>query len=236
MPTPAAYPINVVCLGDSLTNGSYPQDMQAILRRSFSLRSWNVKALGICGSNTQEWMQMHLHGNARRQLAAGGVDVYVLLLGTNDALKTLPFSGEMFHQRLEQITQTLLDEHVPVILISPPPVGPGDYAKYIDATLISNDIREICAQVADELRCGFVDGFSVFGGTRPSASSYIDGVHLSPSGNRMLANAVAKHVGEAISTSGNEDMDSDDEHSEQGMPESWFSDLMQDVRQILQVS
>jgi len=187
--------VNVVCVGDSLTEGGYPNVLQELLNSHEPSCQWHVHTCAVIGSCTKDWVQSHIAGNALQRIAAGGVDVYLVMLGTNDAQRGRNFSEQVFHQNMTQIAKTLMKQGVPVILVTPAPVEPGgSFTKFIDVALVNSAIPRICPQVAAAVGCSHADAFSALGGSAPKHEAFIDGVHLSPEGNRLVANSVLKRV------------------------------------------
>jgi len=195
--------MNVACIGDSLTEGggvacnnSYPNLLQNLLNAQEPSCHWNCHNLGVIGSCTAEWLSTHLADKPHRNAAAGGVDLYLVMLGTNDAPSNKAFQEHAFHDRLTQVVRTLMNGGTTVIVVTPPPVSShGQFSKFIDAAVMNTLMPRIYAQVAAEIGCPCCsDVFSALGGATPKREAFIDGVHLMPEGNQMIAGALLNPI------------------------------------------
>lgn len=195
-------PINVACIGDSLTEGGYTKNLQEVLNSRDPSCNWNVKKWAQLGSTTKDWVQKFLvgPGNGLQSLVASGVDVFVIMLGTNDCQAHLPFSENFTMDNLTKIVQTFKAIGAPIVLATPPPIfkGGGQYADYMNANNLANVITRIVKQIAASQGCAHCDVFSALGGARPNPQAYTDGVHLHPEGNRLVAEAIAPVVMSAV--------------------------------------
>jgi len=187
--------VNVACIGDSLTQGGYPSVLQELLKAREPSCEWRVHNLGFLGADTKDWLERYLASSKVRGVAAAGVDVYCVMLGTNDAQVKLSFNEQHYRERLTQIGRALMNEGVPVLLISPPPVEPGAFfTKHIDVRVANTMLPRIVPEIANGIGCGFADAFSALGGAVPKHEALADGVHLTQEGNRLVANAVLNAV------------------------------------------
>lgn len=193
--------VNVACIGDSLTDGgscnnSYPNLLQNLLNAREPSCQWNCNNLGVVGSCTAEWLSTHLADKPHRAAAAGGVDVYLVMLGTNDAPSNKAFQEHAFRDRLTKIVRTLMNGGASVLLVTPPPVGShGQFSKFIDAAVMNTLMPMIYPQVAAAAGCTYCsDVFSALGGAMPKREAFIDGVHLMPEGNKMIAGALLNPI------------------------------------------
>lgn len=181
----------VVCIGDSLTNGGYPDVLQELLNTSEPSCRWNVQSWANVGSDTRDWLKF-LANNAIQRYPA---DIYVLMLGTNDCQVASRgtfrgFTEEGYRDRLTQIARIVMRSGSPVIIVTPPPVDVGTFAGLIDRDLVNTILPRICPQVAAALGCDSGDAFTALGGAAPKHQAFVDGVHLSPEGNILVAQAV----------------------------------------------
>jgi len=193
--------VNIGCVGDSLTEGGYPRVLQELLNARESSCQWHLHNLGILGSSTKEWANIHIPAKAHHPpgISAGGIDLYLVMLGTNDAQVSTKFNEQMFCEQLSRIGRHLGDEGATVLLITPPPVEPGgSFTQFIDVTVMNSVIPRIMPQVAATLGCGCADAFSALGGSKPKHEALIDGVHLTPEGNKLIAHAILNQVHQVV--------------------------------------
>lgn len=197
--------VNIGCVGDSLTEGGslggYPRLLQDLLNAREPSCQWILHNMGVPGSFTKEWADTILPSRSHYPsgMATGGIDLYLVMLGTNDAQLRLWPSDQSFSDRLSRIGKALLAEGAVVIIISPPPVEPGgSFAQHFDAAILNSVIPRIVPQVAASIGCGHADAFSALGGLNPKREAFIDGVHLSKEGNKLIANAMVNEVHQMV--------------------------------------
>lgn len=193
--------VNIGCVGDSLTEGGYPRVLQDLLNAREPSCQWILHNMGVPGSNTKEWADTILPSRSHYPsgMATGGIDLYLVMLGTNDAQLRRWSSEQSFSDRLSRIGKALLEEGAAVMIISPPPVEPGgSFTQHFDAAILNSVIPRIVPQVAASIGCGHADAFSALGGLNPKHEAFIDGVHLSKEGNKLIANAMVNEVHQMV--------------------------------------
>jgi len=198
--------VNIGCVGDSLTQGGYPRVLQDLLSGREPSCKWNLHNMGVLGAESKEWADSILPSRSHNP-SGMAIDLYLVMLGTNDAQQGhwqansfLTGSAEQaFSARLSQIGKALLAEGAAVMFISPPPVAPGGIlSQNFDASILNSVIPRIVPQVAASIGCGYADAFSALGGLQPKREAFLDGVHLSPEGNKLVANAIVNQVHQTV--------------------------------------
>lgn len=183
----------MACVGDSLTGG-YVGPLQEIIKSREPGSQARITRHGIDGmacSDLRQWIQNAGLG------VEGGVDIVVLLMGTNDGSSqmTQRWDEQRFVESLTALIREVQKQcqGSPRFLIGvPPPVYPDKmWSHLFDATIINKVLPRLVPSVAANLGFGVVDIFTALGGaglTRPSLS--FDGVHCSPEGYKVMAEAV----------------------------------------------
>ena len=141
-------------------------------------------------------------------------DMVIILVGTNDLLNTQKLvSVETFKQNINLLTDSCIEHHIPVVLVSPPTVDPiylyqrHDSVKFgISPIKKLEQGRDAMKQVCKEKDIPFVDLLSFlqyFNIPRHNSddiiinlknSNAVDGVHFTKKGNELLANYIYCHL------------------------------------------
>jgi lysophospholipase L1-like esterase len=181
--------MRVLCLGDSLTESSYPRHLAAELERRGVAAE--VRSLGFPGATSRELLAAMYEVDLSR-LAP---ELCVLLVGTNDSridLNHVP--TPKFCQALESLATLLLQPFGPgtarpqLVLCTPPPVQPVPFHFSEDSTRrLEQEIRPAIRVLGRRLRVPVVEL-----GDRLGAGDLQPGdVHPTEEGYRRIAAAVA---------------------------------------------
>jgi len=217
-----AQAVNVVCVGDSLTHAfrgeGYPCVLQRLLSQQHPNQKWCVKNEGMVNAATTDWLSGHLSSGQFKQTLAGGCDVVVIMLGTNDCrigestwMLDTPgqlqdiyqasgfnanagFNEQSFCSNLTQVVRTLMTQvpNASILLATPPPIAdPNTWAASgLNSSTVNTVLPRVVPQIAASLGIPCIDCFSALGGAMPKQSCFWDGIHLSQEGESMVASAV----------------------------------------------
>ena len=133
-----------------------------------------------------------------------GLDAIVIMLGTNDCKAVFTDSLKMVPKNMETLL-TKIKEHPAyqkfkpaIFVVSPPPFGPEEMliAKYRDggqrlATLIPK-----FKKIAEKEGCTFIDNYNDIKGIFKYVT--IDGIHLKPEGQKLMATIIDKKIQETL--------------------------------------
>jgi len=190
--------VNVACLGDSNTTpqgGNYATLLQKAFlgdeklsnlrdpRKSSKKCRYEVRAFGKGGSTAGAGRQFYGETEEFRRALAHAADVYVVMLGTNDAMRRggVPSRAE---EGLSQIIDAVraANGQSEILLVLPP--GRSEQCRL--RRNLTETVHPLVREVAAKKRCALV-----VPAIEDDASSYRpDGVHLSQMGAEAVARAV----------------------------------------------
>ncbi|MCX6840967.1 MAG: GDSL-type esterase/lipase family protein [candidate division WOR-3 bacterium] len=177
--------MRVLCLGDSLTEGTVGVGFIPFLREFLSGHEYvnlGVNGDTIAGLRRRaERLAPHLRG-----------DVAVVWIGTNDVLtypdwvENSPVAEEDYRLMLRAVAA-----RVRVVFAVPPLVaGPG-LAEMYEYSL--GRATEMVRRLSEEAGCRYLDIQSSFAG-RPGREFTVDGTHLNDAGARLVAEVLSEYL------------------------------------------
>lgn len=173
----------VVCLGDSLTAGyglDQAQAYPALLQKSIDALGWKFKVVnaGLSGETTAGGLR-RLDWVLKRR-----IDVMVLALGGNDALRGIPL--ETTRRNLDQIlTRTRAKNPGAQLIVAGMLIPPNWGREYF------NGFRAIFPQLAKKHQAGLIPFLLEGVGGKPELN-FPDGIHPTAEGHRIVARNVWK--------------------------------------------
>lgn len=179
----SAEPKVVVCLGDSLTAGyglDQAQAYPALLQKSIDALGWKFKVVnaGLSGETTAGGLR-RLDWVLKRR-----IDVMVLALGGNDALRGIPL--ETTRQNLDQIlTRTRAKNPGVQLVVAGMLIPPNWGREYF------NGFRAIFPQLAKKHQARLIPFLLEGVGGKPELN-FPDGIHPTAEGHRVVATNVWK--------------------------------------------
>lgn len=201
----------ILCYGDSLTWGYNPIDgtrypfnqrWPGILQRELGTEFRVIEE--ALNGRTTNWDSPFLPDrNGRKMLAAvletqSPVDIFILMLGTNDLWKSFNFSASEIATGCFSLIWTVQKSQcapglgIPeILLIAPPPLGKlSTFMEFFfqGRHKVSTELSKEYGKVAEVTGCHFLDS------SRFVKASKVDGVHLDQTDNRKLADAVKKKI------------------------------------------
>lgn len=124
---------------------------------------------------------------AVQTIALPKADMLILMLGSNDLLQCPGLSAETCGERMERFLAAILAEapvSLKVLLVAPPPMGPGTWISDTRTLVESCRLAECYEAVAHRLGIAFADA-----GAWDVELAY-DGVHFSEEGHRTFASKI----------------------------------------------
>jgi acyl-CoA thioesterase I len=180
---PAAEPVRIVALGDSLTSGhrlprtdAYPARLEAALKED------GVDAVvvnhGVSGDTSA--------GGLRRLSAAleARPDILIVALGVNDGLRGVPVA--QVRRNLEQIIETAQARGVTVVLCAMEALPLYGWQYTVD-------FHNLYTQLADKYKVSLVP-FILMGVLGNPDLMSPDGIHPNAAGTRMIASTILPFV------------------------------------------
>ena len=213
--------IKVVCLGDSITEGfglSYDENYPYLLQKQLG-DNYKVINAGVCAHCvTDEVLPNgrivglpYTHTEKYADGIAAKGDIYIILLGTNDAQDGMFDDGSAvdqgnnvfawhgnFIKHYERILEDVRRENASakIYIGRPTPVlsciWPKHQQKYLDVIL--EKIDEIAARNPDVFVIDFFSEFQARGGEWLKAAYQQDGLHPGPDGARLIARLAGDRI------------------------------------------
>ena len=181
---------SIYCIGDSLTYGelpntdgrrgtTYPATLESLLGNgcrvtNLGLRARSLISAGICYLNEPEY----------RESINAAADMYIIMLGTNDASLGEKWDAGEYERNLRKVVDAYrkANPDAAIVLIAPPTVlqdkNTGEY--HMDQGLLKGSIRSIVKKVASEKNAAYIDGFAETAANPKWIGA--DGVHFTEKG------------------------------------------------------
>ncbi len=179
-------PINVSCVGDSITEWSgYPASLQTLLGSSYKVGNFGVAGAAV----SPTWHEAYVSKSEFCDSKDFAPAIVVIMLGTNDAHDYQ--SASTFTSDYKQLVSEYqaLPSRPRIILVKPPPIFDNGFE--LSDTNLDGYVIPCIEQVACELGLPTVD---VNGALVNYPEFFVDGVHLNSEGGL----AIAMKVFEAI--------------------------------------
>ncbi len=188
----------IACVGDSITYGQgvspnrLTQSFPAVLQSLSGITTLNFGKSGRTLQNEGD-----LPYTAEPEYTASlecGADLYIIMLGTNDA-RAFQWNSDRYEEELREFVKTYqsLPNSPQVVLMQPPKVFTEyDYSNSkISNSVIKNQIYNIVKNVGDELGCKVIDLYSL---TENHSDWFTDGVHPNEEGNRIIGEYIYSEI------------------------------------------
>lgn len=207
----------VLNVGDSITEGArvgdYSTILQELLGDDYEIVNAGRSGATYTRTDPRDYRRMDVYEKA----IATPANIVTIMLGTNDSKVNAsnpdqniwPKAAPTFAEDVRDQVRTFesLPTSPTVWLVLPPPAT-DDNAFSIKGSVIAGEIIPILLRVAAEERIGTIDlwhselatlsddGLTTEGGV-VRAEHFLDGVHPSASGNRVIAGKMARVIGDA---------------------------------------
>ncbi len=200
-PTPAIIKgkKHIACIGDSTTFGA---GVKGVLEQTWAYYlnqklgdEYQVLNYGINARTLQkEGDYPYINDKFYRESKRGCADIYLIMLGTNDA-KPYNWNAGRFEQQLDSFCDEYirLKHHPRVILMTPPHCFAdrvtGVVGFDIDGNILNNEVPEIVKRTAETKGLLNIDLNSL---TSDHEEWFADGVHPNAAGNYRIAEYIAE--------------------------------------------
>ncbi|MFQ6082899.1 MAG: SGNH/GDSL hydrolase family protein [Candidatus Aminicenantia bacterium] len=191
--------IVVLCVGDSITDSSYPDYLEDILiSQGIKVRVWNY---GRNGNTSGEYLKF-LRLN-KDWLKEKHPNFILLQLGTNDVRIDTDFTpADKFYQNMKEIIKIFREFEDPnrkkskilIATILPVPNNVGFPFSEKSRERVRNEINPLIKKIAEEENLPLVDNYSIF----IKNPEYLPGIHPSEEGYRTLAESWYQKLEEMI--------------------------------------
>lgn len=194
-------PLIVACIGDSITAGGYPKDLQAALGDGWKVLNFGVNSRTALVDGTEctgkgelGYVKTLVYENSLKSKA----NAVILLIGTNDSkTKNIVGKEELFKRDYAALVDKYLSmETKPVVIVALSP-----HAKSSGWTISDERIRTIInpiqRAVAEERGLTVVDTYTLF---KDNATTifYGDGIHPNEKGRKLLAEVFSAKLKELV--------------------------------------
>jgi len=179
-------PINVACIGDSITEWSgYPALLQIMLGENYNVGNFGVGQAAV----SPKWYKPYVKQSEFEKSKDFGPSIVVIMLGTNDA-HTYQSADDFASDYEELISeyQTLADTPQ-ILLVKPPPIYENELE--LSGTNLDENVIPAIEQVAEDMNLPIVDVNSALAN---HPEYFEDGVHPNDEG----ALTIAMEISEAI--------------------------------------
>ncbi len=181
---------SIYCIGDSLTFGvmpntpgkreiTYPDTLASLLGEGYE-----VVNLGKPGRSLTSGGVWYLKVPEYQESIDAAADMYIIMLGTNDANLWEKWDAEEYEQDLNKVVDTYRDANpdTVIVLIAPPTVLPDESTGKIqmDKSLLEGFIHDTVQKVAEEKNTLFIDLFEKT--TEHPEWIGADGIHFTQEG------------------------------------------------------
>lgn len=188
-------PIRVACIGDSITRGTeYTLDLWALIGPDYVIGDFGVGGATVSLHSEAAYMNKTACETAK----AFEPDMVFVMLGTNDADKTLNETTEEFVADyillLEEFEE--LPTKPEMYLMMPPPIYNTSLS--LSGELFAERVQPGIREVADQTGLTLIDAYSPLLG---HPDLFVDGVHPTAGGAQKIAEAVYAAVSWPIKNS-----------------------------------
>lgn len=179
-----AGPINVACIGDSITEWSkYPETLQTMLGANYTVGNFGVAGSTVLLNSNKPYMKQ----SAFQEAKAFQPSIVIIMLGTNDAKANTYQSIENFaddYTKLISEYQALANKPQ-IWIVKPPPIFENELG--LDDTNLEEGVIPRIEQVANDLSLPTIDVNLALA----NHSEYFgDGVHPSLEGAELIASEI----------------------------------------------
>lgn len=183
--------IKVATVGDSLTYGyglenrvqdAYPSILLEKLGSHYQVSNFGMSGRSLLSTTEYPYLQ---EKNARLSLESEA-DIVIIMIGSNDSRPAF-WNREQFIKEYKELVNLYVSmpSQPDVLLVTPPYVPTSRFG--LNNDVVRDDLQEIIPQVAAEFHLPYVNLYPV---TEGHLEYYSDGLHLTPLGNRVIAEAI----------------------------------------------
>jgi lysophospholipase L1-like esterase len=177
-------PIRIACVGDSITEiTGYPSALQKLLGDNYIVGNFGVTGSTVLLNSWKPYMYQPQFENAE----AFEPDIVVIMLGTNDDLKSLEQYNESFEDDYSILISSFqqLQSNPRVLIANSPPIFSN--SSDLSPSYLANTIIPETNELANKLSLPLIDVYTSFG----THSDYFeDGVHPNSLGAALIASDV----------------------------------------------
>lgn len=193
---PEIQPIQVACIGDSITEGEYPEILGTLIAAEYA--HCEVLNFGRGGARATEGTAFSYSGMKDfEESIAAGAEVYIIMLGTNDTLEIAEFDESAFRESYAALLDAYMaaNPEAAIYTMLCPSVFPeeetGEVAFGLQVDQLDNSVRPIIGELSAERGLPIIDLYTY---TQEHPEWFADGIHP----NTIGAEAIAAYIFEVI--------------------------------------
>ena len=196
----------IYCIGDSLTFGvipgtagkrdvNYPDVLASLLGEGYSVTNFGKPGRSLTSGGV--W---YLSVPEYQKSIDAAADMYIIMLGTNDANLWDKWNAEEYEQNLNQVVDAYREANpdTAVVLMAPPIVLPDESTGEIkmDISLLEGFIHDTVQKVAEEKNTLFIDMFAKTTENPDWIGS--DGIHFTQEGYEGFGRFVYESIKDSL--------------------------------------
>lgn len=187
--------IKVATVGDSLTYGyglenrmrdAYPSILAEKLGSHYQ-----VSNFGLSGRSLQSTADYPYFKEQNAQLSLESeADIVIIMIGSNDS-RRFYWNRDRFELEYRQMVETYLSlsSQPDILLVVPPFVPTSRFG--LNNQIIEDELQILIPQIAKEYQLEYVNLYPL---TKHQSAYYSDGLHLTPLGNQVVAQAIYQAI------------------------------------------
>lgn len=187
--------VKAAAVGDSLTYGyglenrlqdAYPSILLEKLGSHYQVSNFGLSGRSLLSTSDYPYLK---EKNARLSLESNA-DIVIIMIGSNDS-RPAYWNRAQFLQEYRDFVKlyTAMPSQPDVFLVVPPFVPTSRFG--LNNEVIKNDLQGIIPQIAKELGLPCINLYPL---TEGHLEYYSDGLHLTPLGNHIVAEAIFSAV------------------------------------------
>lgn len=187
--------IKVAAVGDSLTYGygldNRLQDAYPCILADKLGSHYQVSNYGLSGRSLQSTSDFPYLAEENAQFSLKSeADIVIIMIGSNDS-RAPYWNRERFSSEYRQLVERYMNlpSQPDVYVVVPPYVPTSRFG--LNNTIIKEELQELIPAIANELGVPFINLYPI---TEGKLDYYSDGLHLTPLGNRVIAEEIYRHL------------------------------------------
>ncbi len=179
-----AKPVKVACVGDSITAVSgYPSVLQSMLGKNYTVGNFGSSGSTVTLNSWKPYMNQTAFQSAQNFEP----NIVVIMLGTNDDLKSLHQYNESFEDDYAKLITSFenLQSNPQVYIADSPPIF--NDSSDLSPAYLTNTIIPATEDLANRMNLPIINVYDAFGN---SSSDFVDGVHPNSVGAALIATQV----------------------------------------------
>ncbi len=187
--------IKVAAVGDSLTYGygldNRLQDAYPCILADKLGSHYQVSNYGLSGRSLQSTSDFPYLAEENAQFSLKSeADIVIIMIGSNDS-RAAYWNRERFSSEYRQLVERYMNlpSQPDVYVVVPPYVPTSRFG--LNNTIIKEELQELIPAIANELGVPFINLYPI---TEGKLDYYSDGLHLTPLGNRVIAEEIYRHL------------------------------------------